>query len=440
MRLEPNRSGQCIACGRFQRGFLLVTAVVLIVVAALVLSAMVFFSVVASQSAATNLGSKQAFFIAESGIERAIRGFWREGTACGALNYANNLGTGSFSTNGTLYAPSPVTTLSANVGVADTVIPVASTSGYAPFGRITVESEEINYAGIGTSAATCAPFASPCLTDAERGAGGSVAAAHMVGAAVLQNQCNITSVGTVSTASRTVAAVVPTGVIALDAVSSSTRNGAVVSWSHTVGGADRILMVGVMIRNNTNQTVTSVTYGAASLSQVSGSAVNNGNNVRVEWWYLPNPTVGTANIRVSLSGNARVVVGGISLTGVEQTNPIDAVGTNTGSCVLCSATPTANVTTLSDNDWVIDAVAWRQTTNTATPGAGQTQQWLRTSGGGRNNGVGGAGSTFGPQTPAGARTMGWTLGSGLFHNWAVSAIAIKPAGGGRILYWREIFP
>lgn len=64
-----NNSG----ASRDQSGFLLIGAVVLIVVAALLLSVMVYFSVTGNQATARHLGSKQALFIAGSGIERGIR-------------------------------------------------------------------------------------------------------------------------------------------------------------------------------------------------------------------------------------------------------------------------------------------------------------------------------------------------------------------------------
>jgi len=54
---------------RAQRGFLLVTAVVLIVIAALVLSTMVFLGVADDESSVKHMQSGQALFIADSGLE-----------------------------------------------------------------------------------------------------------------------------------------------------------------------------------------------------------------------------------------------------------------------------------------------------------------------------------------------------------------------------------
>jgi hypothetical protein len=60
---------------RFQRGFLLIMAVVLIVIAALLLTVMLFLGVAGSESSAAHSQSKQALFIAESGLEKGAREF-----------------------------------------------------------------------------------------------------------------------------------------------------------------------------------------------------------------------------------------------------------------------------------------------------------------------------------------------------------------------------
>jgi len=202
--LTSNFSAHRMPARRFagtQRGFLLVTAVVLIVIAALLISVMVFLSATNTESGASNTQSAQALFIAESGMERALHGFTKEGAACGSLTYTAGIGQGNFATTGTLYAPS-ATTLSAAISATDIVIPVASVAGYARHGRIIIGSESINYTG--SSSSSCGAFSPPCLTGAARGVSGSIAAAHVFGATVSQNQCLIRSVGTVGNASRTV--------------------------------------------------------------------------------------------------------------------------------------------------------------------------------------------------------------------------------------------
>src|SRR3972149_3113909 len=75
------------------------------------------------------------------------------------------------------------------------------------------------------------------------------------------------------------------------------------TWSHTVTstGADRILVVGVSIRNGSSQTVSSVTYNGVAFPPVLGGVATNGTVLRNELWYLLNPATGTNNVVVTLS-------------------------------------------------------------------------------------------------------------------------------------------
>ncbi len=179
----------------FQKGFALIAAIILIVVAAAM--AVVLVSMVSSstQSGALHVTSAQALFAAESGAERSAYGY-RSGTACGSLTYSASVGQGSYTTSGTLLNPGTPATLSAPIGIADTVIPVNTTAGYASHGRIRIDSEEINYSGTTASS----------FTGAARGAAGSPAATHLTSAPVYQNECLIRAVGTADTAQRTVEA------------------------------------------------------------------------------------------------------------------------------------------------------------------------------------------------------------------------------------------
>jgi len=219
--------------------------------------------------------------------------------------------------------------------------------------------------------------------------------------------------------------------IALDAASSPTPSNSVVNsftWSHTTSGADRILVVGVSIRNDLSQTVSSVTYGGTPLTPVAGGVQSNGTSVRVELWRLVAPALGANDVVVTLSGGAtaKMAYGAVSLTGVSQASPIDAAN----SAVSTSSTPSVTVTTLAQNAWVVDAIAFRSTGNgapTGTPGGGQTQQWSGyTESGGTGPNIRGKGSTEGPITPAGAVAMDWNLAASV--DWAAAGVALKPAG------------
>lgn len=173
-----------------EAGIALIAAIFLIVVFGFLSVAVV--SLVSTQgfSAMNELKSDQALFIAEGGMERALYLF-QNGTACAALTNAvpTSLGVGSFTTVGTLYRPaSTLINQAGGINNAVTTITVDSTAGYAPYGRIRIDSELIDYTGM-----TATSF-----TGARRGIGGTTAAAHADNTPVAQNQCRVRSIGTVA--------------------------------------------------------------------------------------------------------------------------------------------------------------------------------------------------------------------------------------------------
>ena len=90
--------------------------------------------------------------------------------------------------------------------------------------------------------------------------------------------------------------------ITVDANTTSWSCGAAsLTWSHTVANkTNRILAVRVAVNNTT--TVSSVTFGGAALAQaLTFTGVKNHGTVEV--WYLIAPTVGTANVVVTVSAS-----------------------------------------------------------------------------------------------------------------------------------------
>lgn len=79
------------------------------------------------------------------------------------------------------------------------------------------------------------------------------------------------------------------------------------------------------------------------------------NSQRIYLYYLIAPATGANNIVVTMSGNQDATVGGISLTGADQTSPIGASSSNAGSG-LFSISTTFNTTFA--NSMVVDMVAW----------------------------------------------------------------------------------
>src|SRR5439155_8959688 len=77
---------------------------------------------------------------------------------------------------------------------ASTTVPVTSTAGYAPYGRLLIDSELINY-----TSTTATNF-----NGLTRGVGGTTAAAHASGVTVSQNLCVVSSTGAAGNAKRIV--------------------------------------------------------------------------------------------------------------------------------------------------------------------------------------------------------------------------------------------
>lgn len=189
-----------------QRGFLLITAVVLIVIVGLLAAVITFLSATGVLSGAQHAISAKALFVAESGMERALYGF-KAGTACASLSSLtppSTVGEGDFSLLGTLHNPAAPVTIAVDIGTTDTVIPVSAdprTAGYATHGRLTISTEALSYSGVATTGCSGAPA---CFTGVTRGVAGTTAVDPVIGNSVLQNQCVIRSTGSVDTAKRVV--------------------------------------------------------------------------------------------------------------------------------------------------------------------------------------------------------------------------------------------
>lgn len=212
--------------------------------------------------------------------------------------------------------------------------------------------------------------------------------------------------------------------IQFDAASSSGYKTASASytWSHTCLGTDRYLTVGISMLSVAGSSVTGITYNSVALTKIGHIASASG-AVRSELWGLIAPATGTNTIEVTLSAALDSAGSASSYTGVHQTSPIE--GFNTASATnVGAADATIDVTTVADNDWVVDNVA---TDDTAiSVGAGQTQR-------GNTTGTLGSGamSTEGPKTPAGSVTMSWTDVAAL-ATWSIGAVALRPVAAANL--------
>lgn len=192
---------------KYQHGFLAIAAVVLIVILGFVGLTAAYLMTSNVMTNQNQLVGMQAFYVAESGLERSVRLLLHptvaDRSSCASLGTNISLSSGefdlldppgsglttSFSVVGTPSITNPSATLTTgNLSSSSSTIPVVSTAGYAARGYIQIDREVIQYGNI-----TATNFIN--LT---RGADGSAAVGHFISAPVTQLQCDFTVAGTIS--------------------------------------------------------------------------------------------------------------------------------------------------------------------------------------------------------------------------------------------------
>src|SRR6266853_1976500 len=189
-----------------QRGQLLVAGIVLIVVIALMIATLGYLYVSGESGGALHGQSERAYFAARSGIEYSSGQYFNGSAGISLNNAAVPVGgpAVTFTLTPTLYAPLTLTATTAALTAASTTVPVTSTAGYAPYGRLLIDSELINYTSkTGTN-----------LNGLTRGVGGTTAAAHASGVTGSQNRCIVSSTGTAGNAKRIVEGALGAGAMA----------------------------------------------------------------------------------------------------------------------------------------------------------------------------------------------------------------------------------
>lgn len=200
------------------------------------------------------------------------------------------------------------------------------------------------------------------------------------------------------------------------------------SWSHTSTGSELVMLAGATMQSATdaNRDITALTYNGASLISVRRDN-NDATDLTSEVWYMAAPDTGSAlTVSVTFVDTTTACGYSITLTGVDQSSPLDAQNGTTATDATSISTA---VTTVADNAWVIDIVAKQENgfCTGLSAGAGQTERQVSNAAA-----VDGGLSTEGPQTPAGSVTMSWTFtgaNCGLAPaDGTISAASFKPAG------------
>lgn len=136
--------------------------------------------------------------------------------------------------------------------------------------------------------------------------------------------------------------------IAVDGTSSGTDTSysGTMGWPHACAGADRILWVSAIAGDG--NFLTDAYYNNSRMSLVANTPL--GTNTNVYLYYLVNPTIGTNNVVLYISGTHSIYGRGISYTGASQIDIPDAyvIGTTASSTSI-----TTTVTTVQNNSWLV---------------------------------------------------------------------------------------
>lgn len=183
-----------------QDGFLMLTVALLIIVFGIVSAAIVHILISTMTMTVDDQSTLKALYLAEAGLEQGKHSLlslepanlmYR--VACdeitGDPNYTNiPFGAGKYSVEATQYPLSGYTMLTTNIDITTTTLPVSSTAGYAPRGRIYIDHEAIDY-----TATTPTSF-----VNVTRATNDSVAHPHNTGTPVGQQQCSLLARGLIS--------------------------------------------------------------------------------------------------------------------------------------------------------------------------------------------------------------------------------------------------
>lgn len=118
--------------------------------------------------------------------------------------------------------------------------------------------------------------------------------------------------------------------------------------SATTSGSDRFILLKISMESA--QTATVVTYGGTPMVFVGA---RNQGNVRVEVWKLVNPSLGTNNVSITLSGASLLEWDVLPFNAVDQTTPFVLGSTNGGN----TTTSTGSISTDISNAILVHALA-----------------------------------------------------------------------------------
>lgn len=215
--------------------------------------------------------------------------------------------------------------------------------------------------------------------------------------------------------------------LAFDAVGPSSAGAAKttagpLTWSHTVTGSNNLLLAS-MVCDTDSVTISSVTYGAASMTPLIAGAGNyiHCNGVSAGWvavYKLVNATAGTDTVTFSYSATAPVEGGSLSFSGADTSTGIGTPQTAVGSGL---SQPTMSFTPTTSGRIIAAFLGIGNFITSAT--SPLTSRWINNQGGSNAGGMGAAATA--PSTGS-AVTTAWSTTADF---WAVLAVEVLVGGG-----------
>lgn len=225
--------------------------------------------------------------------------------------------------------------------------------------------------------------------------------------------------GQLSTLNNIPAVVVTIPVIDAQTISpSGTGGGSPLTWSHTISGTNRLMVLGC---STAFGQISGITVGGNAMT-LSTQAIGASDPNAAQIWTLIAPPTGSQSIVATFinSSNNGVYCAATSFTGANQSTAVDVSTASFNS--PGAGTQTATLTTLSANDMLLDVIEDRQGTGD-TVGGGQTAFGTFVNGGVHSGGI----STKLVTAP-GTYSMTWTtVNAGGGGQVIQSVIAIKAA-------------
>lgn len=141
-----------------------------------------------------------------------------------------------------------------------------------------------------------------------------------------------------------------------------------ITYALTVGGSDRLLVVGLMVFNS-GATGLTASYAGTDMGAADVSQSTTGNGFKENIWIMKAPATGANNVVVSWTTSTNSTSFASSYTGVSQTETPDA--TNAKNDTGPTTSYTQSITTVANNSWAVWMLR-KESGSAATAGTGST--------------------------------------------------------------------